>query len=729
MNKLTSIRIKQEDGTYSEEYPVSVLAENVIWEQGQSNSLVDILGQVSFSTNGSIQHQIDVLDNKKFNTSDLNTYLAGQISTDVTSWLNTNVNPVGSAVTVDESLSISGSAADAKITGDNLNNIKSAIDYGVVTPLNWLDLDATADGILKANGTVEASTTYYYTDFIRVKPGDDVRSYSNTNAMYKVHTCAYDINKTVVPSAGSDSSFLSAYRVPSGIYYVRLTFSKTYFSKAMVTINTIPTQYEAYFAPYIVYNRDLLTADTKRKVDGLPTELADENVKGTNVVNENNTGVGTYYYSSGIRHDPTATSYCYAIVNIKPNTRYFVNLACRFWIFTDENDNVLSYGNTGFKRYYFDSGDAKKLYYTVSASFFKYAGLIIAEGYSCTSAQMIKPGFIKGLNQLNDDSWFAVALTPGQIRFTQGISEKLYYFNILALEKNIIDITLGGTAEDDGYLVPASSPTSYNNTYGYTVYDDNLSVVANMPRCGANRLYIYADNVSDCSALLIGDSIIARVSTTAGGAVIGKTLLDAFAERNKTITLLGTLGSGLNKNEGRPGWTAARYFTNDTYEGVVNPFYNPTSQTFDFGYYMTNQGYNSVDFVVIHLGGNDLFSTPLSEARAKIKATEDSICAMIDSILAWNPNQKIIIQLAPSTSINSAYISKVNQKLVRAKFTTFNAEMLVILTKYPTVRVSNDYMIVNPATELADHIHPTNEGLAKIGMELLSQINCWQNGN
>jgi len=32
MNKLTSIRIKQEDGTYSEEYPVSVLAENVIWE-------------------------------------------------------------------------------------------------------------------------------------------------------------------------------------------------------------------------------------------------------------------------------------------------------------------------------------------------------------------------------------------------------------------------------------------------------------------------------------------------------------------------------------------------------------------------------------------------------------------------------------------------------------------------------------------------------------------------
>lgn len=129
MNKLTSIRIKQEDGTYSEEYPVSVLAENVVWEQGQSNSLVDILGQVSFNTNGSIQHQIDVLDNKKFNTSDLNTYLASQISTDVTSWLNTNVNPIGSAVTVDESLSISGSAADAKKTGDEIADVKSALVY------------------------------------------------------------------------------------------------------------------------------------------------------------------------------------------------------------------------------------------------------------------------------------------------------------------------------------------------------------------------------------------------------------------------------------------------------------------------------------------------------------------------------------------------------------------------------------------------------------------------
>ena len=44
MNKLTSIRIKQDDGTYSDDIPVQVLAENVIWDETSSNSIVDIIG-------------------------------------------------------------------------------------------------------------------------------------------------------------------------------------------------------------------------------------------------------------------------------------------------------------------------------------------------------------------------------------------------------------------------------------------------------------------------------------------------------------------------------------------------------------------------------------------------------------------------------------------------------------------------------------------------------------
>ncbi len=43
-----------------------------------------------------------------------------------TEWLNNNVDPVGSAVVVDSSLTISGAAADAKVTGENITNLKTA---------------------------------------------------------------------------------------------------------------------------------------------------------------------------------------------------------------------------------------------------------------------------------------------------------------------------------------------------------------------------------------------------------------------------------------------------------------------------------------------------------------------------------------------------------------------------------------------------------------------------
>ena len=53
--------------------------------------------------------------------------VAQQIPTQVTGWLNDNVTPVGSAVVVDSSLTISGAAADAKTVGDELTEINSVL--------------------------------------------------------------------------------------------------------------------------------------------------------------------------------------------------------------------------------------------------------------------------------------------------------------------------------------------------------------------------------------------------------------------------------------------------------------------------------------------------------------------------------------------------------------------------------------------------------------------------
>lgn len=50
-----------------------------------------------------------------------------QIADVVTDWLNDNVDPVGSAVVVDDSLTIAGAAADAKKTGDEIADLKTQV--------------------------------------------------------------------------------------------------------------------------------------------------------------------------------------------------------------------------------------------------------------------------------------------------------------------------------------------------------------------------------------------------------------------------------------------------------------------------------------------------------------------------------------------------------------------------------------------------------------------------
>ena len=104
MDKLTAIKIKYDDETYSDEIPIRVLSENVEWDN--THTLVDVLGSIDVDSSGTIQDQISKLFNEKVNNSDMQTYVTNSMPTYITNWLNTNVNPVGSAVVVDSSLTI-----------------------------------------------------------------------------------------------------------------------------------------------------------------------------------------------------------------------------------------------------------------------------------------------------------------------------------------------------------------------------------------------------------------------------------------------------------------------------------------------------------------------------------------------------------------------------------------------------------------------------------------------
>lgn len=115
MDKLTAIKIKYEDGTYSDQIPVSVLGENVEWDA--THTLVDILGSIDVDITGTIQDQITQLFNSKVNATDLNNYVNSTMKTEVASWLNNYISPATGTIAYDASLSIQGAAADAKAAG------------------------------------------------------------------------------------------------------------------------------------------------------------------------------------------------------------------------------------------------------------------------------------------------------------------------------------------------------------------------------------------------------------------------------------------------------------------------------------------------------------------------------------------------------------------------------------------------------------------------------------
>lgn len=321
---------------------------------------------------------------------------------------------------------------------------------------------------------------------------------------------------------------------------------------------------------------------------------------------------------------------------------------------------------------------------------------------------------------------YACSLPISEYFMTVGIPESWYYKSCLTTEYNKVNIATGniGKRENDKVYF-ANTETHYgNNGYQWSFYDSMLNLLKSEKGAGAGYARnTKALNLSNCSLLAIGDSTVDHDVMTAK-------IKSFFTENGKEITLLGTLGDGQgsgNNNEGRAGWTTSDYFTNKKYNNVVNPFYNPNTGTFDFAYYMNNQNYASVDFVVIQLGINDLYNYGV----AQIEPTWDNVKLMIDSILEFNNNTKIILNL-PTTpngdqSEHSVFEPQYRNRLIRyCEYATQKAKELYSTTK---VRVSYCHLILNPDTDIRDNVHPNNSGYEKMGLEVVNQINCWQNSN
>lgn len=161
--------------------------------------------------------------------------------------------------------------------------------------------------------------------------------------------------------------------------------------------------------------------------------------------------------------------------------------------------------------------------------------------------------------------------------------------------------------------------------------------------------------------LFIGDSL------TQNGKY-GQRILDLFAKDPMNIEFLGTRGTGNNRNEGRSGWSSHDYVTNSTKAGFTNPFYNVSTDGFDFTYYMTQQGYSGVDYVFINLGTND--------RGRRSDAIIADINSMIDSIKDYDSNITVCLWLPPARGL----CENVDQDNLLETFDTLKINKLFIDT-------------------------------------------------
>ena len=113
---------KKSDGSIAKIYTDPTLTESDSPADAASVKAKDDLLQQGITNNANYAAGLNT------RLSELENGAPSIIAPKVTEWLEDNVNPVGSAVTVDSSLTVAGSAADAKKTGDEIGDLKSDLN-------------------------------------------------------------------------------------------------------------------------------------------------------------------------------------------------------------------------------------------------------------------------------------------------------------------------------------------------------------------------------------------------------------------------------------------------------------------------------------------------------------------------------------------------------------------------------------------------------------------------
>ena len=201
------------------------------------------------------------------------------------------------------------------------------------------------------------------------------------------------------------------------------------------------------------------------------------------------------------------------------------------------------------------------------------------------------------------------------------------------------------------------------------------------------------------------------------------------AEQNPNVVFYGTINTQTGiLSEGRSGWSVEDYFANTTKNGQTNAFFNPTTETFDFSYYMSQHPtFQDVNVVNILLGMNNAFDTTIIE----------KLNLMAASILDYNSNIKVIIMGAPQLAADNSGAGRFMQNVhtMNEKFFAYNSAFFAQTTgngiyllhaaanidsvyDYETETVDSSIVNDKQVTLYTNNVHPSAAGYKKVGIAL-----------
>lgn len=341
---------------------------------------------------------------------------------------------------------------------------------------------------------------------------------------------------------------------------------------------------------------------------------------------------------------------------------------------------------------------------------------------------------IKNLIKDNAVAKVGEIVLPSEIPVASGIQLNMYYENILynKMEREVFMIAeqggFGGKFYDGVWQFTPDVSEKVWNYVRFRLYENSLNEYASA-RTAVNAFpLIYA--TGNYNVLVIGDSKI-------DNGVIMTKLAELFSNDSYTnVTFIGTRGKDGAKHEGRAGWYAEAYCTMESYNNRTNVFLN--NGKFDFAHYMSEQSYSSVDCVCINLGTNDAIKT---DDYAKIIGYYDE---MINSIISYNPNIKILVGLAENMcqrkfvfSINKNRILGLVKALIAHYDTTTwknkGVHLIPIYINqnlyldYNTSSVAESYHSSIMIDRVIDETHQNDVGYAKNADMIYSAIKFYLN--